>query len=79
MPFGYGLTLYKLVFIAISPDSNVPYLKAHEAEHVRQWTETGFFKFIYLYFKESYDKGYHDNKYEVQARNMGVINSHLYK
>jgi hypothetical protein len=40
----------------------------HELCHIRQYKELGFFKFIALYLWESMKKGYHNNKFEVEAR-----------
>ena len=78
LPFGYGLTLWKWVLVR-KDSENLPYVIAHEAEHVRQWTSNGFFKFIWLYAKELYMNGYEDNAYERQARYEGAIKSYLYK
>lgn len=69
MPFGYGLTLYKLVFIR--KDGDYEYLLKHESKHVEQWTTIGLFKFPYLYTKELLRVGYVNNKYEVEAREIG--------
>ena len=44
LPFGYGLTLYKLVIINKTAE-DIPYVIAHESKHVEQWTRIGFFKF----------------------------------
>ncbi|MDB4681399.1 hypothetical protein OAE88_00665 [bacterium] len=74
--FGYGLTLYKLVFIR-EDVVDYEYVKQHELIHVEQWTRIGFFKFMYLYLKELYDVGYFENKYEVEARFKGSINSRI--
>jgi hypothetical protein len=41
---------------------------AHELCHIRQFKEHGFFRFLGLYLLESLRKGYHHNKYEVEAR-----------
>ena len=40
----------------------------HELCHIRQFKEHGYFGFIFKYLWESWRKGYHDNKYEVEAR-----------
>jgi len=40
----------------------------HEMEHIRQYKELGFFRFIYQYLLESIRKGYHNNRFEVEAR-----------
>jgi len=77
LPFGYGLCLYKLAIVAKGPYQ--AYLIAHEAEHVRQWTEEGFFKWPckYLYYLFKY--GYKDNPYERAAVKKGIKNASLYK
>lgn len=45
---------------------------AHELCHIRQFQEHGFFRFLWLYLKESYRVGYYNNKYEVEAREAGM-------
>jgi hypothetical protein len=40
----------------------------HELEHVRQYREYGFLRFIVRYLIESVKKGYHNNRFEVAAR-----------
>lgn len=40
----------------------------HELCHVRQFKQHGFFTFILKYLWESIQKGYYNNKYEVEAR-----------
>jgi hypothetical protein len=40
----------------------------HEMEHIRQYKELVFFRFIYQYLLESIRKGYHNNRFEVEAR-----------
>ena len=46
---------------------NEPWVK-HELCHIRQFKEFGFFRFIAMYLWESMKKGYHNNKFEVEAR-----------
>ena len=41
---------------------------AHELCHVRQYGEYVFFRFLLLYVIESIRKGYHNNRFEVEAR-----------
>lgn len=43
-------------------------LLAHELQHVRQYKRYGFLPFIFLYLLESLRKGYHNNKFEIEAR-----------
>ncbi len=40
----------------------------HELCHIRQFKEHGFFGFIFKYLVESLRHGYHNNKYEIEAR-----------
>jgi hypothetical protein len=40
----------------------------HEVVHVKQYRELGCFKFVILYLLESFNKGYENNKFEVEAR-----------
>lgn len=45
---------------------------AHELCHIRQFKEHGFFRFLWLYLRESARVGYYNNKYEVEARMAGI-------
>jgi hypothetical protein len=45
---------------------------AHELCHIRQFQEHGFFRFLWLYLRESMRVGYYNNKYEVEARIAGL-------
>lgn len=40
----------------------------HEVEHVRQFRRYGFLRFTFLYLWESLRKGYHNNRFEAEAR-----------
>jgi Fe-S cluster assembly scaffold protein SufB len=40
----------------------------HEIAHVQQYAELGLFKFLVLYLLESFNKGYEQNRFEVEAR-----------
>ena len=40
----------------------------HELAHVQQFRRYGFLNFVLRYLWESWKKGYHNNKYEVEAR-----------
>jgi hypothetical protein len=40
----------------------------HELKHVEQYARHGTLPFLFLYLWESIKKGYHHNKYEVEAR-----------
>jgi hypothetical protein len=46
---------------------NSAWLK-HELCHIKQFTEHGYILFIVKYLWESIKKGYHNNKYEIEAR-----------
>lgn len=40
----------------------------HELKHVEQFARHGFLPFIFKYVIETLRRGYHNNKYEVEAR-----------
>lgn len=40
----------------------------HELKHVEQFRQYGFVNFVLRYIVETIRKGYHNNKYEVEAR-----------
>ncbi|MBX3254326.1 MAG: DUF4157 domain-containing protein [Chitinophagaceae bacterium] len=40
----------------------------HELKHVEQFRQYGFVNFVVRYTVETIRKGYHNNKYEVEAR-----------
>jgi len=67
LPFGYGLTLYRLALVR-EDCLDINYVIRHEKVHIRQWTEIGFFKFPVLYAIELVKNGYRNNKYEIEAR-----------
>ena len=46
---------------------NATWLK-HELCHVAQFKKYGYARFIILYLWESICKGYHNNKFEIEAR-----------
>lgn len=66
-----AIVLGKTIFLhGVSADdfkNNSTWLK-HEQEHIRQFKQYGFFSFIYKYLLESLKNGYHNNKFEVAAR-----------
>ncbi len=41
----------------------------HELVHIRQFRQHGFLIFLLKYLIESIKNGYHNNKYEIEARN----------
>lgn len=40
----------------------------HELAHIRQYRRLGFARFLFAYVWESLQKGYYNNRYEVEAR-----------
>lgn len=62
LPFGYGLTLYKIVLVR-KDAQDIDYAIAHEAKHVQQWQEHGF--------------GYRNNRFEIEAREYGKQESRI--
>ena len=46
---------------------NIPWLR-HETAHVHQFKKFGVLRFYCLYLFEYFKKGYHKNKFEVEAR-----------
>lgn len=40
----------------------------HEMAHIRQFRRYGFLRFLFLYLIESIRHGYHNNRFEVEAR-----------
>ncbi len=45
----------------------------HELCHVKQFKEHGYFLFLIKYLWESLKVGYHNNKYEVEAREAEIF------
>ena len=45
-----------------------PRLVMHEVEHVRQYKHHGYIPFLALYLAEWIQKGYYNNRFEVEAR-----------
>lgn len=45
---------------------------AHELAHVEQYRRHGFWRFLLLYTLESARRGYHDNRFEVEAREQAA-------
>jgi len=40
----------------------------HEVAHVKQYARLGLVRFVVLYLLESFNKGYENNRFEVDAR-----------
>ena len=49
--------------------SNKKWLR-HEIAHIKQYKKIGFVQFLFLYLMETFNKGYEDNRFEVEARSM---------
>lgn len=47
---------------------NNPRWVRHEVAHVKQYKELGAIRFIVLYLLETFNKGYENNFFEVEAR-----------
>ena len=45
----------------------------HELCHIRQFRQHGYILFTIKYLWESLKKGYHNNKYEVEARQAEIL------
>ena len=53
----------------------------HELMHVQQFKKYGFIRFLFLYTWESLKKGYHKNRFEVEARgaeNNNILSYHVH-
>lgn len=55
------------------------YWVEHELCHIRQVKEHGLLKFLALYLLESVKHGYHDNKFEAEARAVGRAKAQGFK
>ena len=40
----------------------------HEIAHVKQYKKFGFLQFVFMYLMESFNNGYSNNRFEVEAR-----------
>jgi hypothetical protein len=40
----------------------------HEVAHVHQWMKCGSIRFLFYYLLETFNKGYYNNRFEVDAR-----------
>ncbi|MCY7420645.1 MAG: DUF4157 domain-containing protein [Chitinophagaceae bacterium] len=40
----------------------------HEIAHVKQYKQFGFLQFVFMYLMESFNNGYDNNRFEVEAR-----------
>lgn len=47
---------------------NNPRWVRHEVAHVKQYAELGLLRFLALYLLETFNKGYQNNRFEVDAR-----------
>lgn len=66
--FTLGKTIYLYNATAQEFMHNTRWVK-HELKHVEQFKRYGFISFLARYTIETIRKGYHKNKYEVEARN----------
>jgi hypothetical protein len=41
----------------------------HEVAHVKQYAKLGLLRFIFFYLLETFNKGYENNRFEIDARN----------
>jgi len=48
---------------------NKKWLK-HEIAHIKQYNKYGLVRFVFLYMMESFNNGYLNNRFEVDARSM---------
>lgn len=58
---------------------NNPQWLRHELVHIEQYKKYGFFKFLFLYLKESMKNGYYQNRFEQEARNAELIDIEMDK
>lgn len=68
-----AITLWNVVFLAPGPRPSAELL-LHEFAHVRQFGERLTFPLLYLW--ESIRRGYHDNRFEVDARTFAAGRVH---
>lgn len=40
----------------------------HEVAHVKQYAKWGLLRFVFFYLLETFNKGYENNRFEVEAR-----------
>jgi hypothetical protein len=73
MAITFGNTIYLHQVTKEDFIKNERWLK-HEMCHINQFKKYGFLKFIILYLWESSRHGYHQNKYEVEAREAEIKN-----
>lgn len=78
LPFGEGITLYKLILVRKNA-VNIPYTVSHEVCHVEQIERLGFWKWLYQYTKELIAVGYRNNRFEVEARLYGQRFAYKYR
>lgn len=49
----------------------------HEVAHVKQYAQLGVMRFIFFYLLETFNKGYENNSFEVDARqkerDLGIL------
>ena len=62
-----GSTIHLYNTTKVNFISNEKWLK-HELCHVQQYRRLGFLNFIFKYLLESMRNGYHNNRFEMEAR-----------
>lgn len=67
MVIGYTIHLYGVSAKTFMADKR--WLQ-HELVHVEQYEEAGLVMFLLKYIWQSFRYGYHNNKYEIEARNI---------
>ena len=72
IPWGYGITLTPNLILIRKDSIDKIYVREHELIHVEQMKRLGYFRFLYEYFKELIKVGYMNNKFEIQARELGT-------
>jgi Domain of unknown function (DUF4157) len=45
----------------------------HELQHVKQFRQYGFLRFVFMYLLESIRMGYYNNRFEVEARHAELL------
>ncbi|HEX6190988.1 MAG TPA: DUF4157 domain-containing protein [Chitinophagaceae bacterium] len=68
----FGQTIFLYNCSADSFLSNESWVR-HELKHVEQYARYGFMGFILRYLAESITNGYHNNKYEKEARQAELL------
>lgn len=65
--FTFGKTIYLYNVSKAAFLSNRSWVK-HEMQHIAQFKKYGIIRFTFMYLIESLRHGYHNNKWEIEAR-----------